>query len=200
MIDGIATLATSAPVSGDVPPARGSEAHPATSERLRELFRENSDFVWRVLRRFGMSAADAEDGLQEVFLVVNHRLGEYEDRGATRAWLFAICRQLARAHRRRSIRAQACDDRVDALPSGDDPARAAEQREAFAMINTFLGTLSESQALAFYLVEVEGMSAPEVAAALGVGVNTVYGRLRLAHDRFETFLARRSAQEARTWR
>ena len=159
--------------------------------------------MWRVLRRFGLSVADAEDGTQEVFLVVNHRLADYEERGAARAWLFAICRQVARVHLRRAGRTRPVEDLGEELVSRDDPAAAMERAEAVAEVNEFLATLSEDQSMVFYLLEVEDMTAPEVAAALAVSVNTVYGRLRLAHERFDAFLARRAARaarEVRAWR
>jgi RNA polymerase sigma-70 factor (ECF subfamily) len=187
-------------VSVVAPPASGPETRSERSERLAELFQEHADFVWRILRRLGLSPADAEDATQEVFLVVNHRLDDYEDRGATRAWLFAIGHQVARAHQRRASRTSPVEDLGDSLASNDDPSRTAEQNEAAAAINQFLATLSEPQAMVFYLLEIEAMTAPEAAVALGVGVNTVYGRLRLAHRRFEAFLARRAVREERTWR
>ena len=187
-------------MSGDALPASGPDELRERSERLADLFQRHADFVWRVLRRLGLSPADAEDTLQEVFLVVNHRLADYEDRGTTRAWLFAICRQLARAHHRQSSRTRPVADLGESLFSTDDPAHTVEKREAAKAIHEFLGTLSEPQALAFFLVEIEDMTAPEAAVALGVGVNTLYGRLRLAHRRFEAFLARRAAQQERSWR
>jgi RNA polymerase sigma-70 factor (ECF subfamily) len=50
--------------------------------------------------------------------------------------------------------------------------------------------------MVFHLSEVEGMTAPEIAASLEVNVNTVYGRLRLARQQFEAFLARRGVRSA----
>jgi RNA polymerase sigma-70 factor (ECF subfamily) len=60
-------------------------------------------------------------------------------------------------------------------------------------VSAFLADLDEPQAAVFHLVEIEGMSAPEVAAALGVKLNTVYARLRLARKRFERLLRRKKA-------
>jgi DNA-directed RNA polymerase specialized sigma24 family protein len=56
------------------------EASPR-AERVRELFSEHGDFVWRTLRRLGVAAADADDALKETFLVVFRRIDEYQDRG-----------------------------------------------------------------------------------------------------------------------
>ena len=43
------------------------------------------------------------------------------------------------------------------------------------------------------LTELEQLTAPEVAEPLGVPLNTIYSRLRLARVRFEQGLARRAA-------
>ncbi|HKQ71472.1 MAG TPA: sigma factor, partial [Polyangiaceae bacterium] len=44
------------------------------AEQLAGLFAEHADFVWRSLRRLGVPHADADDAVQEVFLVVHRRL------------------------------------------------------------------------------------------------------------------------------
>lgn len=164
-------------------------------QSLAEIFRVHADFVHRALRRLGLAPADAEDGVQEVFLVVGRKLENYEERGALRAWLFVICRQIARQHRRRGMPFEALDEATDAPEPGADPSAAAERNEAARVVRHFLSTLSEEQALVFYLSEIEGLSAPEVSAALDVPLNTVYGRLRLSRERFETMLSRRAARE-----
>ena len=166
---------------------------------LAEMFQAHGDFVQRALRRLGLSPADAEDGVQDVFLVVGRRLETYEERGALRSWLFVICRQIARQHRRRRKEHASLDDQPEPPAVFGDPATAAERREAASIVQGFLDSLSEPQSLVFYLSEVEGLSAPEVAAALDVSVNTVYGRLRLSRERFDALLSRRAASERRAW-
>ena len=44
------------------------------------------------------------------------------------------------------------------------------------------------------MAEVEQFTAPEIAQALGIKLNTVYSRLRLARARFERALARHYAE------
>jgi RNA polymerase sigma-70 factor (ECF subfamily) len=178
-------------------PARNENLQACTQPtELAQVFREHSRFVWRVLRRFGMSDADAEDGVQEVFLIVAHKLPTYEERGAIRAWLFTLARQVA-SHARRSDTRRALRDRLAQPPSaGADPQRSAEQMQAKALMERFLDALSEGQAMVFYLSEVEGLRAPEVAAALDLPLTTVYGRQRLARKLFEQFVQRNCGQGA----
>jgi RNA polymerase sigma-70 factor (ECF subfamily) len=63
------------------------------------------------------------------------------------------------------------------------------------VLSEFFDELDESQRMVFYLADVEGLTAPEIAQALGVKLNTVYGRLRIARLRFERKLAARSATD-----
>src|SRR5688572_31507735 len=59
------------------------------------------DFVWRVLRRLGLSTADADDAAQRVMLIATSRLADIEA-GRERAFLFRTATFVAsRAHRSR---------------------------------------------------------------------------------------------------
>lgn len=162
----------------------------ARPAELSDVFRDHADFVWRGLRRLGVSEADADDALQEVFLVVARRLPEYRERGALRAWLFCIARQVAlhvrRGHSRR-VRRETERARLQEL-SAADPYRALEQKQTADLVQRALDSLDEGQAMVVYLADVEELSAPEIAAALSLPLTTIYGRLRIGRARFETLL------------
>jgi len=82
------------------------EATVSSAAPIAQVFAAHADFVWRSLRRLGVPAADADDALQEVFLVVHRRLADYEDRGFMRAWLFSISRQVSSHYRRSTKRSE----------------------------------------------------------------------------------------------
>jgi RNA polymerase sigma-70 factor (ECF subfamily) len=165
----------------------------SAADEFAVVFGTHANFVWRVLRRLGVPDADAEDALQEVFIVVSRKLDEYQERGTIRSWLFAISRQVASHYRRTEARRQRKETIVPKAPACDDPHDAAMKREAVAIVQEFLGQLDEARAIVFFLSEVEGMAAPEIASLLGANVNTVYGRLRLSRKQFEEFVERRTA-------
>lgn len=168
----------------------------ALDAELAAIFAQHADFVWRVLRRLGTPAAEIEDALQEVFLVVARKLPEYDERGSMRAWLFTIAKQRA-SHARRSQLRRARRDRHCPTPDeGDDPHAALERSEAVRFVEAFLAQLDERQAIVFFLADIEGMTAPEIATSLQVGLNTVYSRLRLARERFEQALRRQAERSA----
>ena len=161
-----------------------------------DVFQTHADFVWRALRRLGLSAPDAEDALQEVFLVVYRRLENYEERGAMRAWLFAISRQVVNHYRRGAARSERKQQALAReQPPHHDPHDAFVRGESVALVHALLSELSEPQAMVFWLAEIEEMTMPEVATALGVNLNTAYGRLRLARRRFEQMLRERTDRE-----
>ncbi len=167
---------------------------PREAPEFTEVFRTHASFVWRVLRRLGVREADLDDALQEVFLVVHRKLARYEERGSVRAWLFTIARQVASHSRRVEIRRQR---RLSAPPSVTvpvDPHETAVRRQAMLLVEAFLTQLDEPRALVFFLVEVEGMTVPEIAASTGENVNTLYARLRLARQTFEDFIQKQTTR------
>jgi RNA polymerase sigma-70 factor, ECF subfamily len=168
------------------------------TQEFTRVFDANATFVWRVLRRLGVPDADADDAVQDVFLVVHRRLHEYEERGSIRAWLFAICRQVASHRRRTTQRRERTKASLPVPPSPVDPQEEAMRLEAVAIVHRFLATIDEAQGIVFYLADVEGMTAPEIASALEANLNTVYGRLRIARQRFEAFVAALENREAET--
>jgi RNA polymerase sigma-70 factor (ECF subfamily) len=166
----------------------------ASDDQLKAIFVQQSDFVWRSLRRLGVQDADADDALQEVFLVVYRRISEYADRGLLRAWLFTIARQVASHYHRGATRTQHRHRALVVDASSPDLEELVARREAEQVVQSFLDELDEPQRWVFFLSDIEGLSAPEIAAALGVNLNTVYGRLRLARKRFERAVERHAGK------
>jgi RNA polymerase sigma-70 factor (ECF subfamily) len=158
---------------------------------LASLYRAHASFVWRAVRRLGIPEAAAEDVVQEVFLVARRRLPDYEGRGAPTSWLYGIARGVAANHRRGQARAErrlrvVTGPRPAASPSPED---AVGHADAIALVERFLAGLDPDQREVFVLCDVEGMSGPEVALALGLNLNVAYSRLRLARTKLRRFLA-----------
>jgi RNA polymerase sigma-70 factor (ECF subfamily) len=166
-------------------PTRRHHASPVDEPpRLREVFQEHGAFVCRSLRRLGVPEADLDDLLQEVFLVVYHRLKDYEEKGRARAWLYSICTRVARAQRRKLLRR-----REQTAPEHSEPhVRATqlervEDRQALELGQRLLNALPERQREVFWLYEVEDLSMPEIAQAVGCPLQTAYSRLHQARQR-----------------
>jgi RNA polymerase sigma factor (sigma-70 family) len=160
---------------------------------FRRLFDEHHGFVRRSLLGLGISPSLADDACQEVFVVVYRRLDEFDGRTSLRSWLYGIARRVAQTIARGEYRAQRKKLALASMPE-PSPNLDAElaSRRAVELVERFLRTLDPDQREVFVLAQIEGLSAPEIADALEVKVNTVYSRLRLARRRFGRYLARAS--------
>jgi RNA polymerase sigma-70 factor (ECF subfamily) len=145
--------------------------------------------------------AQADDVVQEVFLVVHRKRAQFEGRSTFKTWLYGITLRVARVHRARSRRA-ACDQAVDAelvrAPEAARPDERAQSAEAARLVEGILDGLDDEQREVFVLAELEELSAPEIAEVLCVKLNTVYSRLRLARAAFAEAAARHRARDG--WR
>ncbi len=153
-----------------------------------EVYSAHAAFVWRILRTFGVSDAQIEDAVQDVFVVVHRRLPEWEGRAAITTWLFAIARRIACSYRRKrgteQDRNQPLDDQREVAGSADTFA-ALSRAQAAATVMQVLDGIDEDKRVVFALVELEQMSVPDVARMLELNLNTTYSRLRLARQAFE---------------
>ena len=162
---------------------RDLERTPTVSSgaRFEDVYQQHAAFVWRVLRGMGIGAPAIEDAVQDVFVVVHRRLPEWDGRHAIKTWLFEIAYRVACEYRRKGQRARTHqelpDDVEDAAPG---PAHSAEQQQDLQLLSRALDRLSDEQRVVLVLTEIEGMTAPEISAATGVSLNTVYTRLRRA--------------------
>lgn len=154
-----------------------------TQYELARVYREHVDFVWRTARRMGMSASEAEDTVHEVFLVVQRRLPELDPERSLVAWLHRITKNIV-MHQRRGVARRMRRHRelqpVNAQAS--DPIGDADTRQ---LVESALARVDEDPRRILVLADIEGMTAPEIAEALGQNVNTVYSRLRKARMQFE---------------
>ena len=73
---------------------------------------------------------------------------------------------------------------------GVDPDELVALRRARALLDEALGCLSWEQRTVFLLVEMEEMTAPEVAETLGIPLGTVASRLRSARRSFDLAVRR----------
>lgn len=151
------------------------------------LFRAHATFVAAFLGRLGVPAAEIDDLVQEVFLVV-HRKGGYEQGpAAPRSWLGAIAVRLARGRHRSAGRKREHGDEPAlqaAVSPTATPAEQLEARQALDRVQRALDTLDLEHRAAFVLYEIEGQSCQDIAGSFGVPVGTVYSRLHSARRRF----------------
>lgn len=161
------------------------------AERTARLLRDWFDLVWRVLLRFGVPEAAAEDAAQEVFLVAAGKLDRIEPE-AERQFLYAVAVRIAANFRRASgTRRETPLEPIERqLASGAPPDVLLEQKRARELLDRVLDSMPEDLRTAFVLFELEELSGPEVAEVLGVPLGTTASRLRRARQHFQASIAR----------
>ena len=168
---------------------RVETAHPT----LAELYDAYAQFVYRSLVSLGVPAASAEDAMQEVFLVVHAKLGDFQG-SYFKAWLFRLALSIARNVRRSARRGDqaALPIDPDSLEGshGGSPFEKAAHAERIQLLHDLLEQLDDEKRQVFILSELEQMPQVEIAEALDIHVNTVAYRLRAAQDRLEQLLQR----------
>lgn len=165
------------------PPPFGRD--PAAFEAF---YREHIDAVQRFVARRVGDPYEAADLTADVFVAVIEAAPQYRsDRGPAIAWVYGIARNVVAMHLRRRGRERLAIGRLggrrilepDALDRATERIDAArEARHLYARIDV----LSEAERGVFELVDVDGLSLAEAAAALGVQPVTARVRLHRARQ------------------
>jgi RNA polymerase sigma-70 factor (ECF subfamily) len=164
------------------------------------VYATHFDFVWRSLKRLGVPEHQLDDATQDVFLVVHRRLRDFEGRSTVKTWLFGIVLRVARTHRRTRLRRPTEPLLLSNEPAVEverQPEALTEAARAAALVREILEALDDDRRVVFVLAELEQMTAPEIAGCLGVNLNTVYSRLRLARRDFQTALLHHPSRRLR---
>lgn len=175
-----------------------SEARAREPLTVQAVYETHFNFVWRSARRLGVRDAQLDDIVQEVFMVVQRRLVDFEGRSSVRTWLYAITRHVVRAHFRSNARKpQLLHPDVDAAcdPQALEPESQLLAREERRLLYTLLSELDDDQREAFVLAQLEEMTGPEIAQALELPLRSVYSRIAAAQKTFDRALRRRRARE-----
>ncbi|MFZ5895266.1 MAG: RNA polymerase sigma factor [Myxococcota bacterium] len=182
-----------------------SELDAPAADHGEDLYTNHFNFVWRNLRRLGVPAPQLEDAAQDVFLTAHRRWDSYDSqRASPQSWLFGIALRVARDYRRtfrrRLARLVSLGEGREAEASSEieSPAAIVERRQSLVLLDRILETIDEDKRAVLLLVDVEELSVTEAADVLGVNLNTLYWRLRVARQSFQRGVERLRLTEART--
>jgi RNA polymerase sigma-70 factor (ECF subfamily) len=179
-------------------PGEPAEFESAPDSRARALVLAHFDFIWRLLRRLGVPAADLDDAAQQVFVVASQRLSRIPE-GRERTFLFGTAVRTAGTVRRNLRRRQRWVETspADAPSLEPTPEEELERRQALAFLDEVLDGLPDDLRVVFVLCEIEELTAAEVAGVEQIPVGTVASRLRRARKEFAERLRRLQAQRVR---
>jgi RNA polymerase sigma-70 factor (ECF subfamily) len=134
---------------------------------------------------------EAEDVLQEVFLQVWRRAGDFnEERGRAFTWLVTIARSRALDRLRAAgSRARVASEAAQ-LPHDEvgDAAEDALRSEQGGIVRRALAELPSEQRRPLFLAYFEGLTQTEIAARLGDPLGTVKTRMRSGMIRLRELL------------
>lgn len=156
-------------------------------DAFTEVMRLHEDRVFSVCMRIMGNRDQALDAVQDTFLAVFRKGGQFKGESAVGTWIYRIAvntcyDQIRRAKRRPTGPMPDHHDPVD--QSAEDAVDSAGIRPD---IDRALRSIPTEFRAAVVLSDMEGMSLPEVAEILGVPVGTVKSRVfrarRLLADR-----------------
>lgn len=155
------------------------DAEPST--RLGALVRKQLSFVWRLLRRIGLTETEAESAVREVFAAAAQRIGDIRP-GNERAFLFSTALHVAARVRRNRGEQAALSERAPALEDLDEAGQARE------ILAALLEQMPLELRVVFVLREIEQLPSSEIADIIGIPLGTVSTRLAEAQEDFATHL------------
>ena len=159
---------------------------------LGTLFDRYHDDVHRFIRRACPSGADVDDVVQETFLTALRASSGYDGREVARPFLIGVAAQLLRRRRRtfaRLGRMLKMIGRASVEPIRSPQDNAESSQEA-RRLHDAIGRLSDDRRIVLVMVELNGMSGVDIAAALSLPVGTVWRRLHEARAELRVTLER----------
>ena len=144
-------------------------------EAARLLTRRLGPLVYGHALRLLGDPAEAEEVTQEAMARLWKMAPDWDAaRGAqARTWLYRVTANLCTDVRRRRARAVPLDAVAEPVDPGAGAAGALQARARLAALQAALMTLPERQRQAVVLRHLEGLSNPEIAAVMEIGVAAV---------------------------
>jgi RNA polymerase sigma-70 factor (ECF subfamily) len=168
---------------------RQAEELAAATPEITALYRSHAAQVERWVTRLAGPTVDAEDVVQEVFLIVQRRLSEWRADAKITTWLYRITERVVHRQRRKQrmgrwLRGLA-GDFAEQLPTERlTPVDELERKQAAGVVYAALEGLERKQRAAVVLFEIEGLSGEEIAVLTDTKLPTVWVQLHRGRARF----------------
>ncbi|MHB1560813.1 MAG: RNA polymerase sigma factor [Isosphaeraceae bacterium] len=184
--------------------SHGIDPPAALAEVWDEFYRSSIPRMRARLRRLGLTEADREDCIQDVWSKLLTRpdsLPRELRAAALTSWLLTVARNRAiDAMRRQRLAPAGLDDRAnDLVDNGPGPTEVLDRRATRSHLERVLAELAargpEVSYQVFYLRTIEGRPGDEVAEALGLTPEQVRFRLHRMTQKFRELLDRSQSGE-----
>lgn len=164
---------------------------------FEELYQRHAGRLFSLACRMVGNSADAEDLLQEIFLLAHRKLDSFKGESALATWLYRlgmnVCLDYLRSKSSRVTRATESFDADDGPAMPATPAGATELVVDRMDLERAIGRLPDGCRAAFLLHDVEGFEHHEVAKILGIAEGTSKSQVHKARLRLRAWLRAQGA-------
>ena len=155
---------------------------------FEELYRQHSTRLFNLAWRMCGTRSDAEDLLQEIFLLAYRKLPEFRGDSAVGTWLYRLAMNRCLDHlKSRQTRAGAATTMLDeeTMPG---PRAVTDSGMNRLDLERAIARLPEGARAAFVLHDVEGFQHHEVASILGISEGTSKSQVHKARLKLRALL------------
>jgi RNA polymerase sigma-70 factor (ECF subfamily) len=187
--------ATSSKGSGDVRRADLElvrRCRAGDADAFEDLYRQHAGRLFNLTSRMVGTAQEAEDVLQDIFLLAYRKLDSFRGESSLGTWLYRLGMNQCLDHLRgRHARMNQATDSLDAegAETPVEPLSSAPLAVNRMDLERAIGRLPEGCRAAFLLHDVEGFEHREIAAILGVSEGTSKSQLHKARRKLRALLS-----------
>lgn len=165
---------------------------------LAEFYDHYAPRLYGLALKIVRNQAVAEDVLQEVFLAIWNKAGQFDQqRGNLMGWITILCRNRAidalRSMKNRSSRSYELNEEIlSGKPNGDersDPLHQLSNNDLEKQVKAALNKLPEEQKSLIFMAYFEGLSQTEISERLKIPLGTVKTRIRAGMGKLREALA-----------
>ncbi|MDH4097312.1 MAG: sigma-70 family RNA polymerase sigma factor [Nitrospira sp.] len=170
-----------------------SSVSPNTPSRFDALYKDHVDLMYRYASRLCGEADAAKDLVQETFLNAYRGFDKFRGEAQVSTWLYSIAsRACLRMRRRRKGAPERELSLEEFIPSSDgefrlqipvqglSPEEALQNKQLRQGLDAAIGKLPKKYKMVLVLRDMEGLSAKEVGAIMGLNERAVKSRLHRA--------------------
>jgi RNA polymerase sigma-70 factor, ECF subfamily len=155
---------------------------------FEELYRQHSTRLFNLAWRMCGTRADAEDLLQEIFLLAYRKLPEFRGDSTVGTWLYRLAMNRCLDHlKSRQTRASGVTTQLDEEVIAG-PALVADGGLNRLDLERAIARLPEGARAAFVLHDVEGFQHHEIASILGISEGTSKSQVHKARLKLRALL------------
>jgi RNA polymerase sigma-70 factor (ECF subfamily) len=149
-----------------------------------EIYKRYAPGLRRFVTGLIKDKAKAEDIVQNIFMRLMSSKPSFENVTAFKNWLFVCARNEVVSTMRSKWESQV--DRVQVLP--EKISDGIQTEAMMPMLNSVLAKMPKKRSEVFRMSKLNGLSAEEIAARMGISVRTVQKHLEIARREFSHYL------------